>query len=297
MSPAIANAVTGCGDIGISGDAETPWQVALVHKWDDGAIDPALSLVTVAMATQNPLAAAQLRPRYELDGVRWVVIVHFAAKAESAAALPTANRDLDLRIDVSDVRPVPKEKVPPDRDYPVAPHGAFIDLAMPSNDFFERSTKTVEDVIQRPDVCRGRIVVVFDGLNPGDQLPYPGGTRSGGYGHAMAIQSLWSQRITRHPGLVGQFLIPLAGAVTGLALAWPVVRRRSWWPRWAVVGSMVAWVVLTLIALATGVAAAWWMDYLFNPLVLIFAMVTTAVLWLGVDRLRRAYPLLKETRG
>jgi hypothetical protein len=298
MSPMIAGAVTGWGDLGISGDAETPWSVALVYRWDDGEIDPALSLVATAMAARNPAAVPHLFPWYELKDANGPVVAHFGAKLRAAASLVQPRPDLDLTIRVSEVRSAAGKR-PPERpdwtgDPPVA---AYIEILLPSEELIERSTKTLEEVMASPEPCRGKIVLVFDKTNADDLKRHPGGLRRGAYGHATAIQSLVSQRLTRRPNRSGQLLIPLIGAAAGLVLPWPVVKRRSWWPRWAVAGSVAAWVGLTLIALAAGVAAAWWMDYLFNPLVLVFGMVTTAVLWLGVDRLRRVYPLLKEARG
>jgi hypothetical protein len=77
--------------------------------------------------------------------------------------------------------------------------------------------------------------------------------------------------------------------LVGLTLALPVMRRRTWWPAWAVAGVACLWALLLSIALASGIIAAEHFSYLFNPLVIVFAMAASAAMYVSVAGWQRRY--------
>jgi predicted lysophospholipase L1 biosynthesis ABC-type transport system permease subunit len=75
----------------------------------------------------------------------------------------------------------------------------------------------------------------------------------------------------------------------------PVLRRRRWWPRWAVAGVSVLWLAALSGAVAAAFIAAKQFSYLFNPLIVVFAIVIAAALALGAGLIRSSHPMAQET--
>jgi hypothetical protein len=96
------------------------------------------------------------------------------------------------------------------------------------------------------------------------------------------------------PAPLETLLIPAAGAMLGLLLPLPVIRRRAWWPGWAVWGSAALWALAFGGAVVVALLAVREVRLLFNPLVPIFAMLLAAALALALDTMRKRYPLDPE---
>jgi hypothetical protein len=303
LRPDIAAAATGWGDLSIYGGTGAPWRVPLVHRWGDGVPFPSLSMATVAAAwsaeeakTLGGVPAAtdppRLRPWYFLEGSRLQVEM---APLDHPAALPIPDLDRK-RVISTTLQTVPESWEPiPRSDRPnELPEAAVIAVPMPPMPAFGPSTLSIRQVMDDPGKAQGKVVVVCDLVTDVHDSAY--GQIPGAYGHAVAIAAVRSGCVTRWPGPLGEWVIPLAGAAAGLAFPLPIVRRRSWWPRWAIGGAALVWAVMLLGALTAGVVAAWWFGYLFDPLIVVFAMLATALLLVVVDRLRRQYPVL-QARG
>jgi serine/threonine protein kinase len=299
LSRTVASAVAAWGDLGIyPGTSLVPWSIALIHQWSDGVADPALAFAMLAAVRRAEQHLDGYQIRYVLEGD--CAIAKFEPRAALPAAQPPRSPHLDPTIWTPETKSMPSSMNPPRRlNYPNDdPRAALITLPMASAEFFRRSTLSLQAVVADPELCKNKVVLVYDALKPQDTVEYLTGPRlSGAFGHAMAFEALLSNRVTRRPGLLGEWLLPVAGAAAGLLLALPIVGRRSWWPRWARWGMVGLRGLLLIAGVAAGVVAAWSFNYLFNPLVVVFAMLATALLMVGADRLRRQYPALLESRS
>jgi hypothetical protein len=171
-------------------------------------------------------------------------------------------------------------------------------LPFPERKLFDDITIPIEEVLG-PDSdaavsrCAGRIVLVADLQHPSDTHSLKDGDHPGVHAHALAVESFWA----------GVPIMPTA-ARNSRFLRWarwrgwffpiPILRRRAWWPRWAVVASAGAWLASIALFLGAGVVAAWYFGYLFNPLVLVFAFLLAAALTTVVGGIRRRHPITRE---
>jgi CHASE2 domain-containing sensor protein len=291
LSRDISAAVAGWGDLHFYADNQAPWQFPLLHVWPDADPYPSLALVAVAAAKHNPLIPPYPTPTYELRGNS--VAVRYFRRTDHPSSPRIFEDQLTFLGPVCERWTTEEHHRPPERPGSSSefPDAVTVPLVIPPEAEMESSIIPLEDVILDASAaqrCRDKVVIVYNVDYPGDVNPYPGGTRRGISAHAVAIQSLLSGVALRRPVSWGYYLIPLLGAFLGLALPWPITRRRSWWPVWAIVACAAAWVALITIAVGGAIVAARQFEYLFNPMVLVFAMLTTAALALVADWVRRS---------
>ncbi len=96
------------------------------------------------------------------------------------------------------------------------------------------------------------------------------------YAQAAAIDALLRKVFVRMPRVAGEWLLPLVGAVLGCVVG---VLTCSWFLR-----RYLALAVLTAVFILASMAAYWRVQYLFNPLVPVFALLVAGELSAAVNR-------------
>jgi hypothetical protein len=259
---------------------------AILLQWAAGDPEPRESL---SVATVTSIEGRGLRPGYQLEPGSGDIRVTYYTDPAKAGGRPRVPAGPPKIFDTTAVRP--------NDDDPNLTDVTMI-VPLPAKAVRDSATLQFPEVLRDDRAlarCDHKVVVIGD-ISGRDSFPILGETVPGMYVHATAIEMLLddSTAVARTPGTIGEYLIPAAGALLGLILPLPLIRRRNWWPRWAVAAVSVLWVAAITAVLVAAVIAAKRYNYLFNPLIVIFAMVFAAVLTLVAAAIRRSHPLTRE---
>lgn len=280
----IARSIRRIGHMKVEDVPDAPWNVPVL-QWQQGGIEPleAISLATV-MAALEPA----LLPHYTLNAPSNRVEVTFASEPTSPGGRPIVVPGKRRSLAISNVEP---DLHDPDVT------NTLLALPIPALSVCTAATLGLDKVITTDEGlrrCAGKIVIVGD-LDR-DIHPSTSGDIPGVYGHAAAIQTMLAgpSATLSMPTETQALLIPAAAAIAGLLLPLPILRRREWWPTWAVVTSALIWAAAIALAAALCLFAAARLYFLVNPLVIIFAMLLAAALSLLAALLRRSHTLIPE---
>ncbi len=296
LNPTIRQGVSSWGEIS-AGDGY-PWKIALARLREGPRAAESLAMATVAAieaGRADSSAPESLSPDYTFDLVRDRLCLAFHRLGALPGARPRALLSPEhMSYRVTGVRLAESE---PKR---LGPRGELADdlvawmiVRPPPLRVFQAATFGLERFLgDEPDEvalrrCTGAVVLVHHPAGDEDVPYHPSEAFVGGHVHAAAIEILMRGTILRWPDYYGEWAILVFGAALGLALPLPLTRRRSWWPAWAVWGTAGAWTAAIAGVLIAAIAGAMLLNYIVNPLVVVFSMVVAAGLSLAVARVCR----------
>lgn len=291
LSKTIAGAVTRWGSVLLNASEHDHWLLPLARRTDAPDIVESLPLAAVTAAMHPTLV-----PVYDFDEPADTLNIRFCAPPSRPGAPRSFDGTTSAILRVSGVRTEPavvtRLQRPGDDGSDTT---AWLLLPLPDDAFYERSTIPLERILANDPAahaaCRGKVVLFAD-TRPGiDTHPHPSGPRHGSFAHALAAEMALSGAVLRRPSRSQELFILAVGAAGGLLLPLPVARRRRWWPRWASVVFVGAWITFIVGALAGGGLAAWSFHYLFNPLIIVIAMLAAAALASVVHAVKRTVPV------
>ncbi len=297
LNPTIREGISSWGEILVG--PGYPWKIALASLREGPRAVESLAMATIAAieaVRADPRAPESLSPDYTFDLTRDRLCLAFHRLGTRPGARPRALLSPQhMSYRVTGVRLVPSSE--PKRLGPRGEHAddlvAWMIVRPPPLRVFRAATFGLECFLgDKPDEvamrrCTGVVVLVHHPAGDVDKPYHPAEPFAGGQVHAAAIETLMRGTILRWPDYYREWAILIFGAALGLALPIPLTRRRSWWPAWAVWGSVGAWTAAVAGVLIAAIAGALLLNYIVNPLVVVFSMVVAAGLSLAVARVCR----------
>ncbi len=294
LNPTIRQGITTWGEIG--GSHGYPWKIALTSLREGPRAVESLAMATVGAieaVKTDPGTPETLSPDYTFDLARDRLNLGFHRLGTEPGARPHALPSSErMSYRVTGIRLVPSKRLGP-RGERVDDLVAWMILRPPPLRVFQAATIGLERFLgDKPDEvairrCTGAVVLVHHPAGEVDTPDHPSEPFCGGHVHAATIETLLRGAILRWPDYYGEWAILCFGAVLGLGLPLPLTRRRAWWPAWAVWGTLAAWTVAIAAVVIGTIAGAILLNYIVNPLVLVFSMTVAACLSLAVDRVCR----------
>jgi len=275
VSPAIVEAARwGCTPAQLG--TKTPWRVYLALCRDDSRIIRSFALETFA-AYRKPGTRADIL----LDGDAKLLALRYSPRSET--------RPTGVVMDDCDLIRLSTARLSGE-DVPV--HGVRHDdllahymLNLPDDDTLAAITLDYGDLFgpgSEPRASlKGKVVIIADRRAGRGQLVTPTGRRVWAtYAHATAVDMLLCNMPVRLSGWVASLEFAVPAAVLGLLIGWTLCRR----PLIRGVGLVVG----AALAAGAGLAGAWWLHVLLNPLILVLTLLIAGELAAAAHRVHGA---------
>lgn len=266
----------GCDAAGFREDA--PWELPLVAQ--RGMTDPLASLALAGLASnRRPGKKVDLLLYAQPPGVDLLFL-------ESGTGNPQAKGWLDHadHIDLSHIAPITADDTwAPEFGLQAGDTVGYYPVEMPPDTVLAASTVPYEDIFSASDTelrdwFRGRAVMLGDlRTSAKDRFGHPDGRNIlGCYGHAVALDDLLRKVHARMPMTLEVSLLPLAAALLVCLAVSP--------PPWSMGLRFLPMAVLTAALILGSLAAFKYSQYLFNPLIAVFAVLVAGELCAVVNR-------------
>ena len=297
LNRTIRAGITSWGDVGVE-DELYPWTVALAthhggpHDVESLVMTTLRALSALEVYPSNP---DQLIPNYIFDLTNDRLIMEFYRRGtQPGTRLPLVPAREPNSYRVTGVRYVPSQPVR------LTPSGqraldtvALVIARPPARRVFDEATVAMERFLKGPpdpaalQRCHDAVVLIH--YPAGETKPpyHPTESFAGGHVHAAALETMLRGSILRMPDYWDEWAILTFGAGLGLILPRPYMRRRSWWPRWAVAAAIAAWIAAITGIVGGAIVAGLSCNYVVNPLVVLCGMIVAAGLSIAGARLSR----------